>query len=263
MAADLVMTRAGEMTIPSFSVLGIQIHALQIPDALAIVDRWIKERHGVHCIAQVGMHGSAESIANPKLREILNSADLKNMDGTPMRWLAQIHGFKNVKRRVAGPEFMETLLRQTGPRYRHFFYGHQTSDKLARLCERNYGTRVAGIYSLPIWPLPESEKAKIVDSIESAKPDIVWVGLGTPRQEHWMFEFRHRLTAPVLAGVGAAFDFISGRVPRGPAWMQEHGLEWFYRLSREPRRLWRRYLVYGPKFAWNVGLELAGLKKFN
>jgi N-acetylglucosaminyldiphosphoundecaprenol N-acetyl-beta-D-mannosaminyltransferase len=263
MAIELVIPESGEVTIPSFSVLGIQIHAVQIPEALLIVDHWIREHKSVHCIAQVGMHGSAESIENPKLKEIINSADLKNMDGTPMRWLARIHGFKNVKRRVYGPEFMETLLRETGPKYSHFFYGHQASEKLARLSEKNFGTRVAGIYSLPIWPLPETERIKITEAIESAKPDIVWVGLGTPRQEEWMFDFRHRLTVPVMVGVGAAFDFMTGRSPQAPVWMQEHGLEWFYRLSHEPKRLWRRYLVCGPKFAWNVGLELAGLKKFN
>ncbi|HWW14374.1 MAG TPA: WecB/TagA/CpsF family glycosyltransferase [Candidatus Dormibacteraeota bacterium] len=263
MASGVMIPESGEVSIPSFPVLGIQVHALQIPEALRILDHWIRERKSVHCVAQVGMHGSAEAIMNPKLREIINSADLKNMDGTPMRWLARIHGFENVRRRVCGPELMGTLLRETGPKYKHFFYGNQASEKLSRLCAKKYGTRVAGIYPLPIWPLPETEKEKITHAIESVSPDIVWVGLGTPRQERWMFEFRNRLTVPVLAGVGAAFDFLSGRSRQAPIWMQEHGLEWFYRLSHEPKRLWRRYLVCGPRFMWNAGLELAGLKKFD
>jgi N-acetylglucosaminyldiphosphoundecaprenol N-acetyl-beta-D-mannosaminyltransferase len=262
MPIDVVISESGEVSIPTFPVLGIQVHPVQIPDALRILDHWIRERKSVHCVAQVGMHGSAEAINNPQLREIINSADLKNMDGTPMRWLARVHGFEDAKRRCCGPELMETLLRETGPRYKHFFYGHQASEKLARLCAKKYGTRVAGIYPLPIWPLPESEKLKITDAIESVSPDIVWVGLGTPRQDWWMSEFRHRLTVPVLVGVGAAFDFLSGRAPQAPLWMREHGLEWFYRLSHEPKRLWRRYLVCGPRFMWNVGLELAKLKKF-
>jgi N-acetylglucosaminyldiphosphoundecaprenol N-acetyl-beta-D-mannosaminyltransferase len=259
---DLNIPLTGEVTIPSFPVLGIRVHAVQIPDALRILDYWIRQRNGVHCVAQVGMHGASEAIDNLKLREMIDSADLKNMDGTPMRWLARFHGFQNIRRRVYGPELMDTLLRETGPQYKHFFYGHQASEKLAKLCTEKYRTRVVGIYPLPIWPLPESEKKKIADAIESVSPDIVWVGLGTPRQENWMFEFRNRLTVPVMVGVGAAFDFLSGRSPQAPIWMQEHGLEWFYRLSQEPQRLGRRYMISGPKFVWNVGLELAGLKKF-
>jgi N-acetylglucosaminyldiphosphoundecaprenol N-acetyl-beta-D-mannosaminyltransferase len=259
---NLNIPPAGAVTIPSFPVLGIRVHAVQIPDALRILDYWIGQRKGVHSVAQVGMHGAAEALNSPQLREMIDSADLKNMDGTPMRWLARVHGFQNIRRRVYGPELMETLLRETGPKYKHFFYGHQASEKLARLCNKKYGTRVVGIYPLPIWPLPETEKRKIVEAIESVSPDVVWVGLGTPRQENWMFEFRSRLTVPVLVGVGAAFDFLSGRSPQAPVWMQEHGLEWLYRLLHEPRRLWRRYLICGPKFVWNVALELAGFKTF-
>jgi N-acetylglucosaminyldiphosphoundecaprenol N-acetyl-beta-D-mannosaminyltransferase len=263
MASGVTITESGDVSIPSFPVLGIRVHPVQIPDVLLILDHWIRERKKVHCVAQVGMHGSSEGITNPELRRVIDSADLKNMDGTPMRWLARIHGFEDAKRRAYGPEVMETVLRETGPKYRHFFYGHQASEKLARLCAKQYGTRVAGVYPLPIWPLPEPEKEKIVQAIESVSPDIVWVGLGTPRQERWMFEFRQRLTVPVLVGVGAAFDFLSGRSPQAPVWMQEHGLEWFFRLAHEPKRLWRRYLLGVPKFVWNVGLELARLKQFD
>jgi N-acetylglucosaminyldiphosphoundecaprenol N-acetyl-beta-D-mannosaminyltransferase len=115
----------------------------------------------------------------------------------------------------------------------------------------------------PTWPLPEIDKQKLTQRIESVAPDIVWCGLGTLRQEAWMDEFRKRLTAPVLIGVGAAFDFHAGKLKRAPVWVQDIGMEWFYRLVHEPKRLWRRYLVNGPMFVWNVGLELAGLRKFN
>ena len=263
MSNAAVIHESGEVTIPSFRVLGVRMHPVQIPDVLRIIDHWIHERRGVHYVCQTGMHGASEAINNPKLREMLNAADLNNMDGTPMRWLARLHGFRYAKRRAYGPEVMGTLLRETGPKYKHFFYGNWASDELAELCGRKYGTRVVGTYPLPIWPLPEAEKKKIVQAIQSVSPDIVWVGLGAPRQEAWMDEFRNRLTVPVLIGVGAAFDFHAGRLKQAPVWMQENGLEWFYRLVHEPKRLWRRYLVNGPIFVWNVGLELAGLKKFN
>jgi N-acetylglucosaminyldiphosphoundecaprenol N-acetyl-beta-D-mannosaminyltransferase len=263
MASSVVIPESGEVTIPSFQVLGVRMNPVQIPDILQIIDYWIQERRRVHYVVQTGMHGASVAIKDTKLRDMINAADLNNMDGTPMKWLARFHGFKFAKRRAYGPEVMETLLRQTGPKYKHFFYGNRVSDELAEVCTKKYGTRVAGTYPLPIWPLPEAEKVKIAQAIEASSPDIVWVGLGAPRQEQWMDDFRKRLTVPVLIGVGAAFDFHAGKLKQAPVWMQENGLEWFYRLVHEPKRLWRRYLVNAPIFVWNVTLELAGLKKFD
>jgi N-acetylglucosaminyldiphosphoundecaprenol N-acetyl-beta-D-mannosaminyltransferase len=263
MSSGVVILESGEVTIPAYQVLGVRMHAVQIPDVLRIVDHWVQERSGIHCVCQTGMHGASEAVKYPHLREMINTMDLNNPDGAPMSWLARLHGFKHVKRRAYGPEVMGTLFQETGPKYRHFFYGNQVSEELAETCMKKYGIRVAGTYSLPIWPLPEKEKEKIARAIEAAEPDIVWGGLGTPRQESWMYDFRDRLKVPtVLIGVGAAFDFHVGRLDQAPIWMQENGWEWLYRFAREPKRLWRRYLVNGPMFVWNVGLELAGLKKF-
>jgi N-acetylglucosaminyldiphosphoundecaprenol N-acetyl-beta-D-mannosaminyltransferase len=263
MSSGIVIPDSGEITIPSYGVLGVRVHPLQVPDILLVLDHWIQERRCVHCVCSTGMHGATESLWNPKFKEILNRVDLNNMDGVPMKLLARIHGFKYAKRRSPGPEVMGALLSETGPKYKHFFYGNRVSEELARLCAKKYGTRVVGIYSSPIWPLPEVEKQNITKAIESVAPDIVWCALGTMRQEPWMDEFRYRLTVPVLYGVGAAFDFHAGKLKRAPVWMRETGLEWFYRLMHEPTRLWRRYLVYGSIFLWNVGLELTGLKKFD
>jgi N-acetylglucosaminyldiphosphoundecaprenol N-acetyl-beta-D-mannosaminyltransferase len=125
-----------------------------------------------------------------------------------------------------------------------------------------YNVRSVGTYSPPFRPLTEQEKVEADRRIEDAAPDVLWVGLSTPKQERWMYEHRSRLPVPVMVGVGAAFDFFSGRVKQAPPWMQENGLECVYRLIQEPRRLWRRYLVLGPMFAWNVSLELLGLRKY-
>jgi N-acetylglucosaminyldiphosphoundecaprenol N-acetyl-beta-D-mannosaminyltransferase len=258
-----VIAEAGEIEIPSYGVLGVRVHTLQVPDILRVLDHWIQERGRVHCACSTGMHGASVALENPKFKEMLNRMDLNCMDGVPMRTLAQIHGFKYVKRRSAGPEVMGAVFSQTGSKYKHFFYGNRVSEELARLCTKKYGIRVAGVYSSPSWPVPEVEKQNITRAIESASPDILWCGLGTLRQEAWMDEFRHRLTVPVLYGVGAAFDFHAGKLQRAPVWMRETGFEWFYRLMREPTRLWRRYLVNGSVFVWNVGLELSGLKKFD
>jgi len=260
--SGVVIPESGEVTLPSFEVLGIRVNPLQIPDILVVIDHWIQERKGCHVVVQTGMHGVSESLHKPELREQINRAALNNMDGTPMKWLARLHGFKFAKRRAYGPEVMEMLLKQ-GPKYSHFFYGNSISDKLAEKCVQQYGIRLAGTYPSPEWPVPEEERQNIARAIEAAKPDIVWCGLGGVRQESWMDDFQPRLTVPVLIGVGAAFDFHAGTLKQAPVWVQENGLEWLHRLGREPLRLWRRYLVNGPVFLWNVGLELTGLKKFS
>jgi N-acetylglucosaminyldiphosphoundecaprenol N-acetyl-beta-D-mannosaminyltransferase len=258
-----VIPESGEIAIPSYGVLGVRVHTLQVPDILRVLDHWIEKRDRVHCACSTGMHGASVAMEDQKFKEMLNRMDLNCMDGVPMRTLAQIRGFKYVKRRSAGPEVMGAVFSQTGPKYKHFFYGNRVSEELAKSAAKKYGIRVAGVYSSPSWPVPEVEKQNITRAIESASPDIVWCGLGTLRQEAWMDEFRHRLTVPVLYGVGAAFDFHAGKLPRAPVWMRETGFEWFYRFMREPTRLWRRYFVNGSVFVVNAGLELSGLKKFD
>ena len=126
-----------------------------------------------------------------------------------------------------------------------------------------YGIKIAGVFCPPFRRLSAEEESEIASTIQSAAPDVLWVGLSTPKQEEWMWSFRDRLDVPVMVGVGAAFDFHTGRSRQAPAWMRENGLEWFFRLVTEPRRLWRRYLVYGSQFIWNVNLEILKLRKFN
>ena len=156
-SSGIVIPESGEITIPSYGVLGVRVHPLQVPDILRVLDHWIQERRRVHCVCSTGMHGASEVLENPGFKELLNRMDLNNMDGVPMKLLARIHGFTYAKRRSPGPEVMEALLRETGPKYKHFFYGNRVSEELARLCAKKYGSRVAGIYSSPIWPLPEIE----------------------------------------------------------------------------------------------------------
>jgi N-acetylglucosaminyldiphosphoundecaprenol N-acetyl-beta-D-mannosaminyltransferase len=135
---------------------------------------------------------------------------------------------------------------------RMFLYGGRTQEALIALhdtlCERYPGLKIVGGYSPPFRDLDEDETREVVAAINASKADVVWVGTGQPKQEKWMAEMRDRLDAPILAGVGAAFDFHAGLVPQAPGWMQRLGLEWSYRLAREPRRLWRRYVRYNPRF---------------
>lgn len=248
----------------SFAVLGAPVHAVQIPDVTEYMENWIRDGRSGQFIAVTGMHGVSEAVKEPRFRSILESASLVVPDGMPLVWIGRWKGH-NLKRRVYGPELMETFCRVTGPRYRHFLYGGAdgVAPHLAEVLSQRYGVRVVGTYTPPFRPLTTEETHEALERIRIANPDVLWVGLSTPKQERWMYAHRDRLSVPVLVGVGAAFDFHTGRVRQAPRCMQENGLEWFFRLVSEPRRLWRRYLIQGPQFAWNVGLEILGLKRFS
>lgn len=248
----------------TFGVLGVHVDAVQIPDAVTRMEDWIRQRAAGHFIAVTGMHGVTEALHDKSFKTILNSASLVVPDGMPLVWLGRQAGYP-LKRRVYGPELLETFCREVGSRYRHFFYGGApgVADQLASTLHGRCDIRIAGTYSPPFRPLSRVEEKHVIRLINDSQPDILWVGLSTPKQERWMYQHRARLNVPVLVGVGAAFDLVTGRVRQAPAWMQENGLEWLFRLSQEPQRLWHRYMVYGSKFVWNVFLELTKVKKFN
>jgi N-acetylglucosaminyldiphosphoundecaprenol N-acetyl-beta-D-mannosaminyltransferase len=211
------------------------------------------------------MHGVAESRQDRYFRKILNTADLVVPDGMPLVWLGRARGIP-LKRRVYGPELLEQFCERTEARaYRHFFYGGApgVAEALAKqLKNRHPGMVVVGTFSPPFRPLAPNEDDAVVEAIDDSGADIVWIGLSTPKQERWMFDHYSRLRVPVLIGVGAAFDFHTGRSAQAPEWMREHGLEWLFRLCTEPRRLWRRYLINGPRFSVLAILELMRLRKF-
>lgn len=236
------------------------MHAVQIPEVVAQIRLWIESGVTGRYIAVTGMHGIAESRTDREFRRALDSADLVVPDGMPLVWLGQWHRHP-LKRRVYGPELMETFCCETGATYRHFFYGGgpETAERLADSLRQRHGIVVAGTYCPPFRPLTKEEQRDVTSRIEAVSADVLWVGLSTPKQEKWMHDNRELLSVPVMLGVGAAFDFNSGRARQAPAWMQESGLEWLFRLLSEPRRLWRRYLISIPKAAGLVFLELLGL----
>ncbi len=247
-----------------FKVLGVRVNAVQIPEVVAQMDRWISGKKECHFIAVTGMHGVTEAQHDPSFKQILNSADLVVPDGMPLVWLGRHHGY-DLKRRVYGPELMLSFCRITGSKYRHFFWGGVSgvADRLAESLAMQFGINVVGTYSPPFRPLSTEEDEEMLATIHEARSDILWIGLSTPKQEHWMYVHRPKLQVPVIVGVGAAFDLNSGRTKQAPSWMREHGLECVFRLLQEPRRLWRRYLVYGSKFVWSVTLELLSLRNFD
>jgi N-acetylglucosaminyldiphosphoundecaprenol N-acetyl-beta-D-mannosaminyltransferase len=210
-----------------FRVLGIPVDAVQIPDAIARMEGWIAARDRSHYVAVTGMHGVSESRHDPAFRMILRAADLVVPDGMPLVWLGRLHGHA-LKRRVYGPELMLEFSRATASHHRrHYFYGGAdgVADALAAtMATRFPGLVVAGTYTPPFRALTADEDAEVVRRINAARADVLWVGLSTPKQEHWMHAHRDRLSVPVMVGVGAAFDMHTGRAKQAPAWMREHGL---------------------------------------
>ena len=247
----------------SFRVLGVRVDAVQIPDVISRIAGWVEERRAGNYIAVTGMHGVVEAHQNKKFFMTLNQASLVVADGMPLVWIGRWYGFR-LQRRVYGPELLETFCRDTSDRYAHFFYGGPpgVAEKLGKILQQRYGIRVAGAYSPPFRPLNADEKCRLQELVRNARPDVLWVGLSTPKQEAWMAEYRDLLGIPVMVGVGAAFDFLTGTASQAPRWMREHGLEWSFRLATEPRRLWRRYLIGGSRFLWNVALEMAKIRKY-
>ncbi len=249
---------------PSFRVLGVPVHAVQIPGVVSQIQLWIQSGVKGRYIAVTGMHGIAESRTDRTYERALCGADLVVPDGMPLVWLGRWHQH-SLARRVYGPELMETFCRETGSAYRHFFYGGDagTADRLANALHQRFGTVAAGTYCPPFRPLTDEELRDVTSRIEAAKPDVLWIGLSTPKQEKWMYQNHTRIPVPVMIGVGAAFDFNCGETRQAPHWMRENGLEWLFRLATEPKRLWRRYLVSIPKAAVLVILDLAGLLTLN
>lgn len=260
------MTRSEKANHVSFRVLGARVDAVQIPSVIAQMERWIEDRTAGRFITVANTHVVMQAQQDTSFKEVINSADLCVPDGMPLVWCGRLRGH-SLGRRVYGPELMLTFCRETTAKgYRHFFYGGDSGvpERLAAsLRQACPGICVAGTFSPPFRRLSPKEDAYIVQMIHRAAPDVLWVGLGAPKQEKWMREHRDRLNVPVLVGVGAAFDFHAGTKRQAPPWMREHGLEWFFRLFQEPQRLWRRYLVNGPQFVFYVLLEFLGVKKFD
>lgn len=235
-------------------VLGVHVSTIDMDAALDCFTVWIDGRERTY-VCVTGVHGVMESQADPGLAAIHNASGLTTPDGMPMVWCGRYAGAADMTR-VYGPDLMLSVCeRSVDAGWKMYFYGaaEGVPELLAdRLTERFPGLQVVGTHSPPYRELSDEEIAEVAAMIDASDADIVWVGLSTPKQERFMDRIRPHLDAPVLVGVGAAFDIHAGNLPQAPAWMQERGLEWLYRLLREPRRLWRRYLSNNPRFVWRI-----------
>lgn len=246
------------------NILGVGISAINVDVALREIERWIVERERQYvCVCPV--FTVMECRRDEHLRMLVNHAGLATPDGMPLVWLARAQGFTQVSR-VYGPDLMLALCKLSAQKgYSNFFYGGAAgvAEELAQTMARRFpGLRIAGTHCPEFRPAKTLEEPTVIEKINAVEPDIVWVGLGSPKQDWWVGQHRPLLDAPVLIAVGAAFDFHTGRVPQAPRWMQANGLEWFFRLAQEPRRLWRRYLINNPLFIAYILMQALGLAKF-
>jgi len=246
------------------NVLGVGISVLNLQTALAAISDAVRTRRkGYICVT--GVHGVMEAQDDPAFKSILNKAFLCTPDGMPMVWAGKLKGHREMSR-VYGPDLMlDVCAWSETSGCRHFFYGG--SEGVAELLANKLRTRfpklqVVGTYTPPFRQLNADEEKSLQAQITAAKPDIFWVGLSTPKQEKFMSEYLSKLDTTLMVGVGAAFDFHSGRVRQAPIWMQRSGLEWFYRLCSEPGRLAGRYLRNNPLFMLKFLGQKTGLKRY-
>jgi N-acetylglucosaminyldiphosphoundecaprenol N-acetyl-beta-D-mannosaminyltransferase len=261
------MDKSQTERIARTNVLGVGVSALDM-DAAAqtLIEARQRGERGYVCVTSV--HGVIESQRDPELRRIHNRSFLTVPDGMPLVWMGREQGFVDMGR-VYGPDLMLRVCGAGGDRFTHFLYGatHETLEKLKTNLERKFpGIRIAGIYAPPFRPLNDREEEELNRIISDCKPDFFWVGLSTPKQERFMAGHRagadHELDCGIMFGVGAAFDIHAGDLKDAPAWIKNAGLQWFYRLCQEPKRLWRRYLHIVPAFLFLTALQLLGIRKY-
>jgi N-acetylglucosaminyldiphosphoundecaprenol N-acetyl-beta-D-mannosaminyltransferase len=239
------------------NVLGLNISILTPAILLQTVTRAVEERSRLR-VAFCSVDTVVQSRRNRPLADAVNAFEVASPDGMPLVWFSRRTGHKEIER-ADGPNSMAVICEQgVSLGFRHYFYG--STDEILEALERNLkerypGINIAGSFSPPFRRLTEDERINVAKRINDAKPDLVWVGLGMPKQELWVAENHSLIEAPVLLAVGAAFGFHAGMVRRAPQWMQDRGLEWLFRLSQEPGRLWKRYLLGNPYFVWLAARE--------
>lgn len=251
--------------IPRANVLGVGISAIDLDSALEILRQAIRSGRSSY-ICVTGVHGVMEARRNSLLRRILNESLLSTPDGMPTVWVGRLQGFSSM-RRVYGPDLMRAVCSLSAREgYSSFLYGgnNGVAEQLKDVLTESYpGLKVVGTYSPPFRPLNNKEESELRELIAKKSPDIIWIGLSTPKQEYFMSSHLGVLDARVMVGVGAAFDYLAGLISEPPKWVQNAGLQWAHRLMQEPTRLWRRYLINHPQFVCQIALQISGIRRYS
>jgi N-acetylglucosaminyldiphosphoundecaprenol N-acetyl-beta-D-mannosaminyltransferase len=258
-------------SIRSMPVLGVKISQTSYGEVTSVCRQWIGENRSgspapARYICVTSVHGVITAVFDEAVKADLNAADIATPDGMPVVWALRSFGARN-QPRVYGPNLMLDLMKDAEQRgHRVFLYGASPAtlmDLKKNLLQRFPGLALAGCYSPPFGTLTMEEDAEIIRTIRRSRADLVLVGLSTPKQERWMASHRTLLPNMILIGVGAAFDFHAGHLRQAPPWMQNHGLEWLFRLVMEPMRLWKRYLLITPIFLPLWALQKAGILRYS
>lgn len=237
--------------IPVCNILGVNIAAINMEWLLKFTIENVKKLSGDYmCVSNV--HTVVTAHDNMTYCNIQNCGIMAIPDGAPLSTVGRWRGYDQMYR-ITGPDYLNQVLsvsKRYG--YRHFFYGstEETLEKIKSEIIRSFpGVEIAGVYSPPFRPLTAEEDRRIMEMINDSRADFVWVGLGAPKQEHWMATHQGKICG-LMVGVGAAFDYLGKNIKRAPKWMQKGNLEWLYRLSQDPKRLFKRYLITNSKFIW-------------
>ena len=246
------------------NVLGVGVHAIDIRSAASVLEARIRERtKGYVCLA--GVHGIMEAQRNRRLKTIFAEALLVVPDGMPLTWMGHLQGFSAMQR-VFGPELMVNIIGKAEFRNCvHFLCGGEAglAESLRDEMKRRFPwIKIAGTYSPPFRPMTAVEERDLVTKVRALQPDIIWVGLSTPKQERFMAHYLPMLDTKLMIGVGAAFLFHTGAIKDSPDWVKRAGLQWLHRLLQEPSRLWRRYLLNNPLFIVYAFLQIIGWKRY-
>jgi N-acetylglucosaminyldiphosphoundecaprenol N-acetyl-beta-D-mannosaminyltransferase len=249
---------------PSAQVLGIGVDAIDMESALSRIEAILNgSRKGYVCVA--GVHGIMEAQSRPRLAEAYASAEMIIPDGMPLVWVGRLQGHASM-RRVTGPDLMlEIFRRKEFADVTHYLYGgvdgvvEELRDKLIAQFP---WVKIVGTRTPPFRDITQVEQQALVAEIGELKPDIIWVGISCPKQELFMARYLPALNTKLMFGVGAAFDYHTGRIRDCSDWIKRAGLQWLHRLLQDPRRLWRRYLRNNPAFMWRITLQLAGLRRY-
>lgn len=242
-----------------FRVHDVKIHALQVQDVTSIVEQWFKDDQRFRYVSSTNVNNVAIALESPQYYDAIENAAMSLPDGVPFLWLGRLKGFM-LRKRCGIEEFMEAMFETShhGTSYSHFFYGN-TPEVLGRLettlLNRYPRLDIAGMHSPPFRELTSDELADDIRMINESGADFLWVSLGCPKQEQWLYDNRESLSVRVGGGAGAVFNFLSGDARRAPAWVRYAGLEWVLRLMMEPRRLFSRYCIRYPKFVFGLAMR--------
>jgi N-acetylglucosaminyldiphosphoundecaprenol N-acetyl-beta-D-mannosaminyltransferase len=253
------------MKIEQANILGIGIDAVNMNSTIAEIKSALSHhRKGYICLC--GVHGVTQAHVDPELFSAFTNALMVLPDGMPTVWVGRFQGHKQMKR-VFGPDLMvEVMSRPEFTECTHFLFGgdygvvEELSARLTASCPQ---ARIVGAYTPPFRAMNEEEESKLREIVQACHPDIMWVGLSTPKQELFMARYLSLLDTTLMIGVGAAFLFHTGKIRDSPSWVKQIGLQWFHRLLQEPSRLWKRYLLANPKFIVKIILQFVGFKRYS